>query len=111
MIISIKAENQNIKNEADGVRKLPSGGNWVFDPGEKGAIFEEEQTSVIPSIGPTLEKRLEIFGVLMVKQIKELTDDDILKMSRAPANKMGEKRLKTFRNSWTPARESGLPKI
>jgi hypothetical protein len=70
----------------------------VFDPRDKGAIFKEEQTSVIPSIEPTLEKRLGLFGVAMVKSIKELNNKDIKKRSRAPANKIGEKILKTFRN-------------
>ena len=110
-IISIKAEDQNIKNEADRVRQLAMGSNWVFDPREKGAIFEQERTSVIPNIGPTLQKRLETFGILTVKQIKELTDDDILKMSRAPANRMGEKRLKTFRNLATASIPGPPPEI
>jgi hypothetical protein len=45
-----------------------------------------------------LEKRLEAVGAAMVKSIKELTNNEILKMWIAPANKIGQKRLKTFRN-------------
>jgi hypothetical protein len=69
----------------------------VFDPRQKGMIFEEERTSALPSVGPTLEKRLQSFGVDTVRQMKEPTDKDILKITIAPDNRIGEKRLNSFR--------------
>jgi hypothetical protein len=69
----------------------------VLDPQQKGMIFQEERTSALPSVGPTLEKRLQSFGVDTVRQMKEPTDEDILKITIAPDNRIGEKRLNSFR--------------
>jgi hypothetical protein len=46
-----------------------------------------------------LEKRLQSFGLVMVKQIKEMTNKQILIMSTASSNRIGQKRLATFRSS------------
>jgi hypothetical protein len=97
-IISIKAENQNIKNECDRVRKLPrASGKWVYDPRAKGTVYADEPTGALPKIGTVLKKRLDSFGIMTVKAIKELTDFQIFEMSTAPANKIAASRLKTFR--------------
>jgi hypothetical protein len=107
-IISIKAEKQNIRNEIERVRNLPIGRKWVYDPREKGSIFEEEQTCAIPNVGAALKKRLESFGMTTVKSIKKLTDDKILEISNSTTNRIGVKRLKTFR-TLAAAAIPGLP--
>jgi hypothetical protein len=70
----------------------------VYDPREKGAIFEAERTSSILSFGPTLEKQLESFALVTMGQMKELTDERILEILTAISNRIGQKILVASRS-------------
>jgi hypothetical protein len=55
--------------------------------------------SSIPSVGPTLENRLQSFDLVTVKQMKELNNKQILIMLTTSSNQISQTRLAAFRSS------------